>query len=517
MKTRNWLVILGASLGAFMAILDIQITNASLREIQGTLGLDFAEGGWISTAYLIAEVVVIPLTGFFSEVFGMRSYMIFNSALFIGASVMAGLSWNLESMIGFRIIQGLTGGTLIPMAFQCMLTFIPEEKRMVGLSIFGIIITLAPTLGPAFGGWLTDNYGWRANFLINIFPGAIMLISLFYGMPRARMNLKKLIHMDFIGMVALTLWLGTLTYVLEEGANKNWFDDNTIRICFLVGLLSFPTFMATQLLRRKPLLKLKLLLNRNFGVAAIVTMTTAIALYGGIYSLSLYLGQVQNYSAQSIGSVMAWIGIPQIAVMPLLPWLMRRVDLRLLVFAGLVLFAVSNSMNSSLSMDYAGDQFKLSLFIRALGQPLFMIPLSQMGMALIHPDEVGDASAIYNVMRNLGGSIGIATAGTMILTRQNMHFFHLLEHVTSHDNIVSDRLSLFQQGFMIQGLGLSESKQKAYKLLVGLTQREALINAFSDVFLIMAVGILLTAFLVLLLKKVDVSEHLAHGHKHHHH
>ena len=415
MTWREWMAVLGAALGAFMAILDIQITNASLREIQGSLGLDMSEGGWISTAYLIAEIIVIPLTGFLSEVFGMRRYIIVNCGLFIVASLLCGLSWNLHSMIVFRVFQGLVGGTLIPMAFQVMLLFMPKDKKPLGMAIFGFTATMAPTLGPSLGGWLTDNYGWRLNFFINVLPGLLMIAAIRYGIPTEPMNLKKLKKMDLLGTLTLILGLGSLTYILEDGAKVQWFDDPTIQIMTLVSVSALSIFLAAQILKKEPLLKLKLLLNHNFAIAAFITMIAGAALYGGIYALSLYLGQLQNYSATDVGSVMMWVGIPQLFVMPLLPFLMRRVDLRVLAGIGMLLFAASNFLNAHLDMDYGGDQFKFSLLIRALGQPLFMIPLSTIGMALISHEDTGDASSIFNMLRNLGGSIGIAIAGTFVI------------------------------------------------------------------------------------------------------
>jgi len=360
MSTQDWVAVLGASLGAFMAILDIQITNASLREIQGSLGLYFAEGGWVSTAYLIAETIVIPLTTFLSRVFGTRCYMLLNCIFFMIASILCGFAWDLKSIVFFRVLQGLSGGTLIPMAFQAMLIFMPANKKSIGLAIFGLTATLAPTLGPTCGGWLTQNYGWRAIFWINLIPGLLTVATIRFGIPKVKIDLDRLKHIDGFSVVSLSLGLGTLTYILEEGARLGWLEDTSIKVALLLCIAGMAAFTIANLLstREEPLLDLNLLTERNFSISAVVTMITAAALYGEIYALSLYLAQIQNYGALQIGEVMMWVGIPQILVMPCLPWLMKKFDLRALAVIGMLLFAYSNRINSHLNMDFSGDNFR---------------------------------------------------------------------------------------------------------------------------------------------------------------
>jgi DHA2 family multidrug resistance protein len=221
MSLRDWTAVMGGALGAFMAILDIQVTNSSLREISGSLSLDISESSWISTAYLISEIIVIPLTAFFSKVFGMRKYLILNCLGFVAASVACGLSWDLDSMILFRALQGITGGTLIPMSFQLILDIMPQRLKPVGLTIFGLTVTLAPTLGPSLGGWLTDEYGWRSIFFINIIPGVVMSLALRLGLKQAKADFRKLKNLDYLSLVTLVLGLSSLTYLLEEGPGRS--------------------------------------------------------------------------------------------------------------------------------------------------------------------------------------------------------------------------------------------------------------------------------------------------------
>jgi DHA2 family multidrug resistance protein len=506
MTPQLWATVLGVSLGSFMAIIDIQIINASLREIQGSLGLDMSESGWISTAYLIAEIVVIPLTGYLSKAFGMRKYILWNSSLFIIASIFCGFSWNLHSMVFFRVLQGLTGGTLIPLSFQTMLTDLPESKRNLGLAIFGTTATLAPTLGPTVGGWLTENYGWRSIFYINMVPGIIMLSLIRFGMPSSLGNKKLIKRMDFLGAITLCLSLGTFTYILEEGAQNDWFTDNSIRLCTLVSLMSFAIFMASQLLKKEPLLNLKLLLERNFGLSAAITAVAAMGLYGGVFATAVYLGQVHNYGPQDIGSVMMWIGIPQLFVMPFVPWLMRWVDLRLLAVIGFSLFAGSNYLNAHLSFLYSGEQFQTSLILRAIGQPLFMIPLSALAMGMISKEEAGNASSIYNVVRNLGGSIGIALTTNFLVSRGQLHLSNAISSVDFQGPVIQMNTTELYQTFLKNGQNRIEAMNSVAGEVIKLAYREAMVQSFGDVFFLTSIVLASCIVLILFIKKAKVSE-----------
>lgn len=514
MSLKEWVAVLGGALGAFMAILDIQVTNASIREISGSLNLEVAESGWISTAYLIAEIIVIPLTGFLSEVFGLRRYVIFNCIGFLAASVLCGFSWNIESMIFFRAIQGFTGGTLIPLSFQLILSLMPEKQKPLGLTLFGLTVTLAPTLGPSFGGWLTDEYGWRFIFFINIVPGFLMMSAMRWGLPDIPMKISKIKDFDLFSVVTLVIGLSTFTYMLEEGPQEEWFDSNVIRFCFLAAVVSLPLFVVRQLTIPKPLLRLTLLGQRNFALGTFITALAGCALFSGIYGLSLYLGQVQDYSASQIGKVLMWVGLPQLLVMPIVPWLMRKVDLRILSGFGILLFAWSNLMNSVLDLNYGGDQFQLSLLVRALGQPLFVIPLSVMAMATIKKEESGDASSIFNVMRNLGASIGIAMTSTVLVHQQSAHFNRFSELVSLFDYRVAEAFFNTENKLKAWGLdSVTARVQTAHELLRN-PMRDSVIQAFSDIFFILTFILLVCVLAIACMKKTEAPVDSAAGGAH---
>lgn len=486
-----------------MAILDIQVTNASLLNITDSLNIDLSDAGWISTAYLIAEIVIIPLTAFMSKSVGLRRYLTWNCAGFLIASVLCGFSWSLGSMIFWRALQGFTGGTLIPLALQIILKLMPEKDRHIGLTIFGLTVTLAPTLGPSLGGWLTDNYGWRAIFFINIVPGILMLWSLRLGLEDTPPNYDRLKKLDVLSFVLLALGLSTLTYVIEEGPKYEWLANHSIRWALVISIMTLPAFVFRQFELKNPLLKLELFKDRNFAFGTIITAAAGCALFSGIYALSLYLGQVQGYPASEIGKVIMWVGFPQLLVMPFLPYLMKRINLKFLAVIGILIFAASNYLNSSLSAHFSGEQFRISLLIRALGQPLFVIPLSVIAMGYIKKQDTEDASAIFNMMRNLGASIGIAMTTTLVMIRQGFHQARLSENVSQFDFHVLETMYKAESMFKSYGADAVTARTLAAREYLSQGFRDSMIMAFSDIFWVVGGLLLLCTVLILFLKNVD--------------
>ena len=330
-----WLAVIGSIIGAFIAVLNIQITNASLPDIQGAIGAGIDDGGWISTSYLVAEIVVIPLTGFLAPVFSLRRYLVANTVLFLAMSVACAFAGNLQQMIVLRALQGFFGGVLIPLAFTITLTMLPRSKQPVGMAMFALSATFAPAIGPTIGGYLTETYGWQYIFYVNLVPGAIMLAALLPSLPRAPMRLGLLREGDWPGIATLAIGLASLQTVLEEGNKDDWFGSPFIVRLSLVAAVALSLFIWIELTAEKPLLNLRLLLRRNFGLGSIANVILGMALYGSVFLLPSYLSRMQGYNAQQVGEVLAWTGLPQLVLIPFVPRLMRRFDARLLVAVGL--------------------------------------------------------------------------------------------------------------------------------------------------------------------------------------
>ena len=492
-SVRDWVAFCGAALGAFMAVLDIQITNSSLADIQGTLGASLDEGSWISTGYLIAEIIVIPMTGWLSGVFGLRRYLVVNALIFLVFSVLCGLATSLPEMILFRVGQGFTGGVLIPTAFTILLLRIPPAQRGLASAIFGMTVTFAPAIGPTVGGWLTDTYSWHAIFYINVIPGLALAGMVWWGLAPQPMQLGRLARGDWGGITCMAIGLGSLEYMLEEGQRKDWFGDDRIVLAGVLAAVFLTAFLVIQLTRKEPLLELRLLRKRSLGVACGINMLSGLGLYGSIYVLPLYLSQVQGYNALQIGEVQMWMGLPQLLVLPFVPRIMRRVDSRLVLAFGIGLFAASCLMNGfDMNADTGIDQLKWSQLVRAAGQPFIISPLSQMATVGILPAQAGQASALFNAMRNLGGSVGIAALATLAQHREQFHFSILAERLTRNSLLLADRLDRMAHAVGRMSGNAAASNAPSVALLARQVRRQATVMSYADCFTVIGAMLLLS-------------------------
>jgi len=502
---RTWIGVMASMLGAFMAVLDIQITNASLQDIQASLGATLEEGSWISTAYLVAEIVVIPLTGWLSRVFSLKRYLLVNTALFIFFSICCGWAWDLNSMILFRALQGFSGGVLIPTALTVVLTTLPPAKQAVGLAAFAITAVFAPSVGPTLGGWLTENFGWEYNFYINVVPGALMLAGVWYGITQQPPQMQLLKQGDWWGIISMAIGLGSLQIVLEEGSRKDWFGSPLIVRLSIVAAIFIALFFFIELTRKQPFINLRLIRYRNFGLASVVNVSLGIGLYGSIYILPLYLTQIQRYNALQIGEVLIWAGMPQLLIIPFLPKVMKRVDVRLMVAVGVVLFSISAFMNSRMTYQTGHDQLIWSQLVRAMGQPLIMVPLTSIATAGLNPKDAGSASGLFNMMRNMGGSIGIASLATLLTNREQFHSNRLGESVSLFSPETQARINQLTQYFVSRGSDLSTAQDQAIKSIDNIVRREAYVMAFNDCFYFIGIALLLSGVAIIFLKKVKAT------------
>jgi DHA2 family multidrug resistance protein len=482
-------------LGAFMAVLDIQITNASLNDILGSLGATLSEGSWISTSYLVAEIIVIALTGYFSDVFSARRYLVVNAVLFLVFSVACAWAWDLTSMIAFRALQGFAGGVLIPMAFNLVLKLLPPSKRPLGFALFGITATFAPAIGPAIGGWLTDNYGWPSIFYLNLLPGVVLIGAVLWGLEAEEPQLGLLRRCDWSGIGAMAIGLGSLIVFLEEGNRNDWLNSQFIVTLGLTAAVFLTAFVVIELVRREPFINLRLLGDRNFGLGTIVSTAFGVTYYGMMFLLPVYLAQVQGYNALQIGQTVMWSGIPQLFVMPVAALLLRWFDARILLTIGLALFGSSSLMNSTMTNLTAYDQLILAQLVRALGLPMVIVPLTALTTGHIGPKQSGSASALFNMFRNLGGSIGIATLATQLDLREKLHSVRLGEGINAFNPAASERLESLTRQFMARGADVVAAGQQALGAVAGLVRREAYVMAYGDCFYLL--GLLMFSMVLL--------------------
>lgn len=493
---RHWVAVLGSMLGAFMAVLDIQITNASLKDILGTLGATMEEGSWVTTSYLVAEIVVIPLTAWLAGVFSPRRYLLGTTTVFLAASVACAWAWDLPSLIAFRVIQGFTGGAMIPMALTLVLRLLPERHHAAGFAVFGMTATFAPAIGPSIGGWLTETYGWPWIFYMNLIPGSFMLAALAWGLAKQPAKLSKLWHGDWAGIVTVATGLGCLITLLEEGNRNDWFNSPAMTALAATAAVMLAAGIAIELLVREPFIDLRLLGQRGFGIASAIGTVFGLGMYGVMYVLPVYLAQIQGYNAGQIGHTIMWSGVPQLLMMPVAALLAKRCDLRLLISLGLALFAASCLMNGQMTHWTAHEQLRSTQLIRALGMPLVIVPLTTLATRGLPAARAGSASALFNMLRNLGGSVGIALLATRLDVQEKFHSVHLGESISLLNFATVARLRDVTEHFVALGADPVTAGTRALAVLDQTVRREAFVLSFGDAFSLLGVILLVAIPLV---------------------
>ena len=496
----DWIAVAAGALGALMATLDISITNSALPQIQGSVGATGTEGTWISTGYLMSEIVMIPLAAWLTRVFGLRNFLVGNAALFTLFSVLCGLSGSLPMLILARIGQGFTGGAMIPTAQTIIRTRLPRHQLPVGMTLFGLIVLLGPLLGPVLGGWLTENASWHWCFFINVPVCGALLALLLLGLPAERTHLDQFIRADWLGIVGLAVGLSTLTVVLEEGQRERWFESPLIITLSLISAAGMIMIALSQRYAAKPILRLKLMKNIHYASVIVIVFTVGAGLYCISYLVPQFLALIAGYNAQQSGAIMLLAGLPAFLMMPILPRLITRVDLRVMVILGLLAFAASCLLDISLTAQSVGHDFIGSQLLRGVGQMLCMMPLNQASMATVTREESGDAAGIYNMARNLGGSVGLAVIGTFIDRRNSLHVERLSETLNANSTTLQERLAASTASHFAQVGDFAHAQLQSIKELVLTIHQQASVMTFSETFYVLAIALLLCIPLALTLK-----------------
>jgi DHA2 family multidrug resistance protein len=368
-----------------------------------------------------------------------------------------------------------------------VMTRLPPAKRAVGMAMFGLTATLAPAMGPTLGGYLTELYGWPSIFYINWVPGLLMIFGIWWGLDKTPRKLHLLANADWLGIAMMAVGLGSLTIMLEEGNSKDWFDSSFIITFAFLALFGILGWVYTSFQSAHPFVNLRLYGQRNFLVATVLSGVIGMGLYGSSFLLPLYLGQIANYTPMQIGEVIMWAGLPQLFIMPFAAILSSKVDNRILCAFGLSMFGISCLMNSHMDASTGYDQLFWSQVVRALGQPFIMLTLSQFAMHGIAPKDTASASSLFNMTRNLGGSVGIAMLATTLTNREHFHSAVIGESVSSFSAATQLRLDQLTQTFVAAGVDPATAASKAIGVIDRLVRREAYVMAYNDGFVIMAV------------------------------
>jgi MFS transporter, DHA2 family, multidrug resistance protein len=498
-----WIAVAAGTIGSLMATIDTSVVSASLPTIQGEIGASPTEGTWISTAYLVAEIIMIPLAGWFQRIFGLRNLLMGCTILFTGFSILCGFSDSLGVMIIGRIGQGFTGGAMIPTALTIVATMLPPSQRPVGLALFGFTTVFGPVAGPILGGYLTENFSWHYAFFINVPLGIGLLGLLVVGLKAEKAKLGLIAQADWLGILGLTLGLGALTVVLEEGQRERWLESTFIDRLIVVSIVGFALLIVGQLTARSPVIQLKILFTRAFGGVFVLALEAGAGLYGISYILPQFLTSLADYNAFQSGLVTFIIGVPPLVMMTVYPILDKRLDLRIAVACGLVFCGIGCLMNAHLSQSDTGTDFVYSLISIGLGEFFLLMFLNSAATSATVPKLAEDASGLFNAARNLGGSIGLAMIAVLRERRTWFQSEQLSEGLTAN----SVQAQHYLAASVVQ-LGRGDAVAGLERSYAGLNQTFQLAGtalAFADIFLLLGVMFLISLPLTLLLKPLPKS------------
>jgi DHA2 family multidrug resistance protein len=483
--------------GMFMSILDIQIVSASLSDIQAGLSASSSEVSWVQTAYLIAEVIAIPLSGFLSRALGTRLLFAISASGFTIASFLCGFATTIEEMIVWRAIQGFLGAGMIPTVFASAYTVFPRTKFHIVGPIIGLVATLAPTIGPTVGGFITDVMSWHWLFFINVVPGVIITVGVLALVDFDEPNFALLEHFDWWGLIFMAGFLGSLEYVLEEGPQYEWLQDTSVAILAAVGFVSAIAFFWRVLTAAEPIVDLRAFTDRNFAIGCLLQFCIGIGLYGLTYIYPRYLAEVRGYSAMQIGETMFVSGITMFVMAPVVGRLMQRVDMRYLIAFGLIVFGIGTWQMTWITRDYDFNELLVPQILRGIGMMCAMVPTNNVALGTLAPELVKNASGLFNLMRNLGGAVGLAIINQVLNDRTDLHISRLQERVNWGNATAVETLNTFTQ--RLQGMG--DAALMAMKQLSQIVHRQAVVMSYGDAFFMLTLFYFGLSLLVMLLKK----------------
>ncbi len=488
--------------GMFIALLDIQIVASSLQAIGGGLSAAQDQIGWVQTAYLIAEIVVIPLSGWLTRVFSTR-YLFAGSALgFTAASLLCGMAWNIDSMIVFRALQGFLGASMIPTVFTSSFHYFQGPRRVYAAAVVGTIASVAPVLGPVIGGAITDAVNWHWLFFVNLLPGLAVAGLVLWLVDIDRPEPGLLAEADYPGIVLLAVTLGSAEYVLEEGARWNWLSDPTIRHLTWLGGVAGVSFVIRSLTARAPVVDLRALTNRNFLIGCILSFITGIGIFSTIYLTPLFLAYVRGFSAWQIGLAVFSTGVASVIGVPVYVALGRRVDLRWLMGFGMAMFGLAMWQFSYITHDWGAGQLLVPQLIRGFPQVFAVAPSVTLGLGSLPPARLKYASGLFNMMRNLGGAVGIALSGALLNDRTALHFTAIASALTPANGALTRLMAGMTARFVPLLGSVPAARAAALERLRALVWREAATAAYADTFRFLSVAFVLAVLLVPLLRPV---------------
>jgi len=511
-KVNPWLIALAVMLATFMEVLDTSIANVSLKYIAGSLSVSTDESTWVLTTYLIANAIIIPSTAWFGQRFGRKNFLMFCVIVFTSASFLCGLATSLPMLLVMRIIQGAGGGALQPIAQSIMLESFPKEKHGLAMGVYGIGVVTAPILGPVLGGWITDNYSWRWIFFINVPVGllALSLMQRFIQDPHWIKNVRPP-RLDVIGFGFMSLWLGCQEVLLDKGQEDDWFGSRFIIIMMTLAVIGLTAFVIRMLQIEKPFVNLNVLKNYNFSLGAVLMFFAGVTLYSMTAIIPLFLQTLMGYTALQSGLAMIPRGLGALIAMPLAGRLVGQLQGRYLVAGGFLAFAASTWALARLSLDLTPWILFWPLFLSGFSIGFMFVPLNTLALGSLKPEQIGNASGIFNLMRNVGGSIGISIAQTLLTRRTDVHQNEILNSVPVTGQQFQNSLGAAQQA-LSGHFGPSNALPAAQATLYQQLGRQAALWSFVDVFRWLSLLCFICVAVVWTFKKVSPGKPPAGAH-----
>ncbi|MCX7062294.1 MAG: DHA2 family efflux MFS transporter permease subunit [Gammaproteobacteria bacterium] len=500
---RDWWGFMAMSIGAFMAVLDIQIVASSINQIQAGLSASIDEIQWVQTAYLIAEVIAIPLSGYLARLLSTRVYFVISAVGFTLASVACALAWDLGSMVCFRVLQGFLGGGMIPTSFAAMFLLFPDDRDRARPQLVGGMLTMmAPALGPTVGGYITAFVSWHWLFLINLVPGLICAWGVWrlVDVDRPRPEMFRLT--DWPGLLLMATFLASLEYTLDEGPRHDWLSERSVAITATLAVIGGALFFWRSFTAEHPIVDLRAFRNRNFALTSLVSSLIGLCMFTLSYVTPVFLGQVRGYNSLQIGEIMMVQGLSMVFAAPLVARLSRRMDPRLVIAIGLALLAIGAFVNGHLTAEWGYGEFLLPQILRGCGLIFAFIPMTNLALGTLPLSEVNNASGLYTLTRNLGGAVGLALVATMINERTWLHWQTLAESTrASREPVRAMLLGPHQAGTVAEDPLLTIAR---------LAQQQATAMSYADIYLLLSAAVVFALLFVPLLAKPRAAADLAH-------
>jgi DHA2 family multidrug resistance protein len=487
-------------MGTLMEMIDTSIVNVAVPTLQGTLGATLDEITWVSTGYILASVIMLPMTGWLSQVFGRRRYLAGSMLIFTAASFFCGNAHSLEMLVFFRIVQGIGGAALMSTAQATLMEIFPPKQIPMAQAIYAMCTLVGPSIGPTLGGWIIDTYTWRWIFFINV-PIGIVASILTLNYLRDSGYARKPGKIDLLGIFLLAVGLGSLQTMLEKGTRLNWFDSSLIQGLAMVAALGLAFFIWWELRVKHPVVNLRVLRHRGFAAGTLFAMVLGFALYGGIFVLPVFLQELRNYTPMQTGLLMLPGALSAGVMMPFVARLVGKVSPRLLVLVGLLGTVGTMIMFHHLTLDSGPAQIQLPMILRGVSMGLVFLPLTLVTLTGLRGLEIAQGTAFFNLSRQMGGSIGIAFLSTFLLHRESFHSERLGEGLTAYNPAATQWLHRVAGGFMAHGSSAFVAHQQALGALAGKVSVQAAILSYDDIFGLMAVMLTLAMPLLLLFER----------------